>query len=432
MKIEKSNNNKLFIIKIKRKSLIRRMKWNLFGKKEERNNELQYVHAYSDALTFAPFVSNYAAMALSAVYRAVDLISDSIAMLPVKVQQLDKENGKNQINHPLNIVFGDKNNGNNISKFNLIKLLIQSVLLRGNGFAYIERAQDGTVTGLRYLEAQDVIINYNKYTDKLYYSTTAFSQGKKMHIEPINMLHLLKNSYDGISGISVLSYAARTIKTSSSTEQSAQSFFENGCNLSGILTVNGQVSAKQKEEIRSSWRQAYNNGGNGLAVIPGNMSYQAVQVNAADAQMLESRQYNVQDIARFFGISPVLLGDLSHASYSTIEAVQNEFLLHTLQPYITMIENEFNRKLLKPSENKLEIILETNEILRVDKQAQANYYSTMINNGVLTRNEVRKELGYNPVEGGDTLIVPFTDISQNTIGGEENKEDNKEENTNEE
>lgn len=164
-----------------------------------------------------------------------------------------------------------------------------------------------------------------------------------MHIEPINMLHLLKNSYDGISGISVLSYAARTIKTSSSTEQSAQSFFENGCNLSGILTVNGQVSAKQKEEIRSSWRQAYNNGGNGLAVIPGNMSYQAVQVNAADAQMLESRQYNVQDIARFFGISPVLLGDLSHASYSTIEAVQNEFLLHTLQPYITMIENEFNR-----------------------------------------------------------------------------------------
>jgi HK97 family phage portal protein len=152
------------------------------------------------------------------------------------------------------------------------------------------------------------------------------------------------------------------------------------------------------------------------------MSYQPIQINAKDAQMIESRQFNVQDIARFFGISPVLLGDLSKTSYNTIEAVQNEFLLHTLQPYVTMVENEFNRKLLKPSEKRLSIILETNEILRIDKQAQANYYSTMINNGVLSRNEVRKELGYNPVEGGDELIIPFTDLSMNTIGTD-NKED---------
>jgi HK97 family phage portal protein len=229
------------------------------------------------------------------------------------------------------------------------------------------------------------------------------------------MIHLVKNSYDGINGLSVLTYANRAIKNSNATEESALSFFDNGCNLSGVLTVQGQLQEKQKNEIRQSWQQAYKNGGQGLAVLQGNMEYQPIQINAKDAQMIESRQYNVTDIARFFGINPVLLGDLTNATYSTLEAVQNEFLLHTLQPYITMVENEFNRKLLKPSEKDLTIILETNEILRIDKSAQASYYSTMLTNGILSINEIRKELGYNPIEDGDKHIIPFTDINQNTL-----------------
>ena len=244
-----------------------------------------------------------------------------------------------------------------------------------------------------------------------------------MNVEPIDMIHLVKNSYDGVNGLSVLSYAARTLKTSNATEQSAMSFFDNGCNLGGIIKVQGQLTGKQKDDIRASWAQAYANGGRGVAVLQGNMDYQNIQISSKDAQMIESRQFNVQDIARFFGISPVLLGDLSHVSYNTLEAVQQDFLIHCLQAYITMIENEFNRKLLKPSERKLTIILETNEILRTDKAAQANYYSTMLTNGIMSINEVRKELGYNPIEEGDKHIIPFTDLSQNTLNGQENKED---------
>ena len=401
------------------------MDWKSIFKKEKRTNELQYVSSFSDALTFAPFYYSGTAMNLSAVYRATEIISDSIAMLPIKVQALDNKNGKNEIDHNLTKIFSNKSDNNNLSKFNLIKLMVQSVILRGNGFAYIERSDNGTVKSLRYLESGDVIINYDKITGKLFYTIT--SKQNKFHVEPINMIHLVKNSYDGINGVSVLTYANRTIKTSTATEESAKSFFDNGMNLSGVLTVQGQLSQKQKDDIRSSWSQAYANGGQGLAVLQGNMSYQPIQINAKDAQMLESRQYNVQDIARFFGISPILLGDLSHASYNTIEAVQQEFLIHTLQPYITMIENEFNRKLLKPSENKLNIFLETNEILRVDKSSQASYYATMLQNGLLTQNEIRKELGYNPVEGGDTLVIPYSDVSQNVVGNNDKQE--KEEDT---
>ena len=389
---------------------------------EEKRDGLQYVSNFSDALSFSPFIHNTTAMNLSAVYRATELISDSIAVLPIKIQRLDEKNGKNEIeNHPLKLIFSDKNSNNILSKFTMMKLLVQSVILRGNGFALIHRAEDGTVIQLQFLEPQEVTINYNKIKNELYYTVPKLTKSK--HIEPCNMIHLIKNSYDGVNGLSVLSYAARALKTANATEESAKSFFDNGMNLSGVLTVQGQLQQKQKDDIRASWAQAYANGGQGLAVLQGNMSYQPIQINAKDAQMIESRIYNVQDIARFFGISPVLLGDLSHASLNTVEALQQEFLVHTLQPYVTMIENEFNRKLLKPSERKLNIILETNEILRTDKSAQSNYYSTMLSNGILSINEVRKELGYSPIEDGDKHIIPFTDLSQNSIEGNNNKEE---------
>lgn len=395
------------------------------GLEDEKRTGLQYVSNFSDALSFSPFIHNCTAMNLSAVYRATELISDSIAVLPIKIQRMG-EQGKNEVdNHPLKLVFSDKNNSNLLSKYTMMKLLVQSVILRGNGFALIHRAEDGTVTELQFLEPNEVQINYNKIKNELYYTVPKLTKTK--HIEPINMIHLLKNTYDGVNGLSVLSYAARALKIANATEESANSFFGNGCNLSGVLTVQGQLQQKQKDDIRASWAQAYANGGHGLAVLQGNMQYTPIQISSKDSQMLESRLFNVQDIARFFGISPVLLGDLSHASYNTIEAVQQEFLVHTLQPYVTMIENEFNRKLLKPSERKLNIILETNEILRTDKTAQANYYSTMLSNGIMSINEVRKELGYNPIEDGDQHVIPFTDLSQNTIGGE-----NKEEKPNEE
>ena len=378
---------------------------------EQRNATVTYP-TFNDALNFASFGNNYGAMNLSAVYRATEIISDSIAILPIKVKEDNKQHLQ-EINHPITFALS---NGI-ISKYTLIKLLIQSVLLKGNGFAYIERGVDGTVIGLRYLDNQDVQIHYNKNKKELYYTSTVISP---KHIEACNMIHLVKNSYDGVNGVSVINYATRTIKTANNTENSASNFFDNGCNLAGVLTVQGQLSAQQRQDIRNSWNQAYSNGGNGLAVLQGNMSYQPIQLSASESQMLESRQYNVQDIARFFGISPVLLGDLSNSSYSTIEATQNQFLLHTLQPYIEMIEEEFTRKLFKPSESNLRISIDETALLKTDKTALASYYSTLLNTGVMCINEVRKEIGLAEIEGGDKHIIAYTKIEDNQINNKEN------------
>ncbi len=390
---------------------------NIFNwktKEEKRNNELKYVSNYSDALSFSNILNQYTAMNISAVYRAVEIISDSIALLPIKVMQRSKKNKDEIETHPLYLAFQN----NTLTKYNLMKLLIQSVLLKGNGFAYIERGADGTVIGIRFLEPTDVQIHYEKNKQNLWYKCNLVTNQK---IEPINMIHLIKNTYDGVNGLSVLSYASRSVKLANNTENSANSFFTNGCNLAGVLTVQGQLSDNQRQDIRKSWNNAYSNGGNGLAVLQGNMEYKPIQLSAADSQLLESRLFNVQDIARFFGISPVLLGDLSHSSYSTIEATQNQFLLHTLYPYIEMIEEEFDRKLLKPSESNLRINVDETALLKTDKAAQAQYYGTLIDKGIVCINEVRKELGYSPIENGDKHIIAYTDVSQNTINKDNNK-----------
>lgn len=376
--------------------------------KESEERELSYISTYGESLPFSQLVTNYSAMNISAVYRAVEIISDSVAMLPIKIKDKDARHNEELNSHPLNMVF--KNNL--LSSYSIIKLLVQSVLLKGNGFAYIQRGNDGTAIGLTFIESGDVQIHYNKQKQELYYTCNIISTKK---IEPCNMIHLVKNSYDGVNGVSVLTYAARSVKLAGNTENSANSFFTNGCNLSGVLTVQGQLNDKQRNDIRNSWNQAYANGGNGLAILQGNMEYKPIQLNASDSQMLESRQFNVTDIARFFGISPVLLGDLTHSSFGTLEAVQQMFLLHTLQPYITLIEEEFTRKLFKPSEKNLYVNLDETALLKTDKVALADYYTKLLDKGVLCVNEVRKELGYSEIEGGEKHLIAYTKIEDNVI-----------------
>lgn len=385
--------------------------------KEKETRDISASYFSGGALSFPGVRNQCSAMNISAVYRAVEIISDSLAMLPIKVRQLDSDHYSELETHPLNLIF--KHDTNYLSKYMMMKLLIQSIILKGNGFAYIERAGDGTVTGLRFLPSGDVQIHYNKEKKELYYNCNYIGKRK---IEPCDMIHLLKNSYDGINGVSTLTYATRSINLANNTENSANSFFTNGCNLAGVLNVAGQLTDKQRSDINTSWNQAYSNGGNGLAILQGNMTYQPIQLNASESQMLESREFNITDIARFFGISPVLLGDLSHSSYSTIEATQNQFLLHTLNPYIVLVEEEFTRKLFKPSEKNLMIDLDETALLKTDKTALSSYYGALLDKGVLCINEVRKELGYSPIEGGDKHLISFTKIEDNIINDEKNND----------
>lgn len=384
------------------------MNFNIF--KRNKHKEERALTYYSDALNFnnySSFSANYA-MRLSAVYRAVELISDSIAMLPIYVQFTDNDGYKTRYNeHSTNKLLNEQPNSI-MTRYQFIKLLMIDVMLRGNGFAYIKRDDVGNAVELQYLRPDTVTIDYNELTRELKYRCNMVTG----IIEPCNIIHLVKYSNDGIHGISILQNAKNTLALTSDTEKQASNFFKSGCALSGILKVQGQLSDAQKQQIKSSWNSTYNGENSGLAVIQGNMDYQQIAVNAADAQLLESRLFNVSDIARFFSISPVLLGDLSKSSYSTLEQSQLQFLSQTLQPYITMIEQEFSRKIFRPSEINLSINIDEKALIMTDKAALSAYYVQLLQNGIMTTNEIRKELGLSAVENGDVTVMQAQYLQQ--------------------
>lgn len=388
---------------------------NLFSFKKKNKEETRSY--YTDALlynSYTTYSSSYA-MRLSAVYRAVQLISDSIAMLPINVSLYKDGYKEVDTSNILNYILNIKPN-RLMSRYTLIKLLIQDVILNGNGYAIIHRDEKGNCIELEYCKATDVQINYNEVTKELYYNVNY----KLEKIEDCNMIHLVKHSTDGINGISVLANAINTLQLSKDIDNQSANFFKSGCALNGIIKVNTTLTEQQKQQIKSSWNSAQNGGG--LAVLQGNMDYQQISVNAADAQLLESRNYQISDIARFFGLSPVLLGDLSKSSYSTLEQTQLQFLSQTLQPYITMLEQEFTRKIFRPSQSgKFFVDWNEKELLRTDKQSVANYYVTLLQNGLMTANEIRKEMGYPEIEGGNNTVMQAQYLSQQVLN-ENNKQ----------
>lgn len=165
------------------------------------------------------------------------------------------------------------------------------------------------------------------------------------------------------------------------------------------------------------------------------MDFQPITVNPADAQLLETRAFNVVDICRFFGVSPVKAFDLSKSSYSTVEATELAFLTDTLSPLIEKIEEELERKLYKPSEKaSIDVRFDTSALLRADKQSLANYYNTLFNIGVISVNEIRRELDLPALENGNNTfvqcnIVPlnkavFNEPTSDNITNKDNGSDN--------
>ena len=368
---------------------------------EERSMFGDYL-LYNSASTYA----NNKAMLLSAVYRCTEVISDSVAQLPLEPYRIDSDGCKIKFtSHPTyNLLNREPNK--NMSKFTFLKTMVVSMLLTGNAYALIDRDEKGNAKALYYIPTELVtILKPQNITDTISYSIT----GMKSVVEDCNMIHILNFTSDGYEGVSTLTYARKTLGLAMDAEANAEGFFKGGANVAGILKSNAPLTTKQKESLKSSWNSAFNgNTGtpNGVAVLDADLDFQSVTVNPSDAQLLETRQFNVIDICRFFGVSPVKAFDLTKSSYNTIEQMQLAFLTDTLQPLLEKFEGEFQRKLYKPSEKDNVVVrFSTAPLLRADKQSQANYYNTLFQMGVMTINEIRQELDLPHLENGNTSFV---------------------------
>lgn len=370
--------------------------------------ELSRIPAWQYGSGNAILQSRSKPMLLSTVYRCVDLISSSVAVLPLKTYEIDAEGFRKEAKQHACYNLLDLEPNEYMTRYVFFKTLMASVLLQGNGYAYIERDSKLNVVQLVYIPETAVTIEWiidKNGISRLRYRVTGF----KNLVEPRDMIHVKNFSYDGIIGVSTLTHARQTLNIATECEEYASGFFKSGGAVSGILTVEGTGarSKEQKDKIYEQWQERMQAYRGGIAVLEGNMKYQPISIPPADSQMLETRQFNVVDICRFFSVSPVKAFDLSKSSYSTVEATQLQYLTDTVLDVITKIEQEVNRKVFLPSERgKIEAAFDTSVILRADKNAQANYLKTMYNVSAITPNEIRREAGYGRLEGGDNAFVP--------------------------
>lgn len=398
----------------------------LFGyeieiRRRQRRSELSTLNAWGGGRGW--LMSRSQPMLLSAVYRCVNAVSDSLAVLPCEVFSLDGDGFRTRDRqHPLSWLLETEPDGD-MTAYTWFKTMVSSMLLTGNAYALIDRDSAGTPRELKYIPSGKVWvtwINDGGVLRKRYQVA-----GLSRLVDPFDMVHVLNFSYDGITGISTLEHARQTLALATENEEHASGFFKSGGQLSGVINVEGRVSKEQKDAIYKTWTERMDGGG--VAVLEGNMKYQPVSISPRDSQLLESRQFAVIDICRFFGVSPVKCFDLSKSSYSTVEATQLEYLTDTVQPVIKRFEDEFNRKLFMPAERgRWEARFDTAALLRSNKSEQAQYLRDLMYAGAYTPNEIRRELGMHKVDGGDEALVQVNmarlkDIGTNINGGTGNE-----------
>jgi len=388
------------------------MKLFNFNKREEpkpQPKQIEYVSPYSEALIFGQY-GNIAPILISAVYAALSIISNSIATLPIIVKQTTDNKTNVVPNHKIAKLFYNTL----LSKHTLMKSLVWDLLLYGNSYLYIKRIDDKPME-LIYLEHGDVTVDYDKLNGRLRYQISNHA-GIPTRVNYTDVLHFAKDTRDGINGRGFLFFGADVIKLAGFTQQAAEDYFSTGCNIKGILSFKGQVKDEQKQKIRSQWQQIHGagNAGAGIAVLEGDSNFIPVSQNSSESQMLETRLFNVTEIARLFNISPVLLGDLSHTNYSSIEDANIEYIGHCLLPIINLMQEEMNRKLM-PNSTKYYIDIDETVLMQGNKTTMAGYFQTLVSNGILTINEARTALGYNELDGASDLIIPFTNIESNKI-----------------
>lgn len=386
---------------------------------EKRSDESTETYTVPVGLEFlTPYLSKGEATAVSAFFGGLQLITSTIASIPIHVREI---NSGEIISHPIDFAF---ENGLQ-SKFIIMKQLIWDMYIHGNGLFYIRRASDGTPIELVYCPNGTYTIIYNEFKRDLYYLIPHLSKKK---IEPINVIHVLMNSKDGINGKGLPLYAKKLLDIALATDNHAKNYFESGANIDGIIKSTRPLDSKQKLDIKNSWQQVHGAGkSGGIAVMGVDMEYLPIGSNANDSEMLETREFNAQEVCRYLCIDPILLGLNSASSYNSIEQAQLSFLSHCIYPLIALIESEFNRKLIKPSERgKIQVDFDENHVMFADKSATANYYSTLTKNGIMSINEARHMLGLQPKEGCDDLLIPFTDVNANKVNGETNTDEEKE------
>lgn len=360
-------------------------------------------------------VNERTAMQTTAVYACVRILAEAVASLPLHVYEYQDDGGKKLVHdHPLYYLLHDEPNPE-MTSFVFRETLMSHLLIWGNAYAQIIRDGAGRVLWLYPLlpdkmdvqrdDRGNIYYVYSRNSDE----NPMFKEYGDIRLKAEDVLHIPGLGFDGLIGYSPIAMAKNAVGMTLACEEYGASFFANGANPGGVLEHPGVL--KDPSKVRESWNSVYRgvNNAHKIAVLEEGMKYQQIGIPPEEAQFLETRKFQINEIARLYRIPPHMVGDLDKSSFSNIEQQSLEFVKYTLDPWVIRWEQSLQRSLLLPGEKgKYFIKLNVDGLLRGDYQSRMNGYAVGRQNGWFSANDIREMENMNPIpdeQGGNLYLI---------------------------
>ena len=415
----------------------------LFRKKIPKTENRTAGSSYSFFLgnsTSGKIVTERTSMQMTAVYACVRILSEAVAGLPLHMYEYKDDGKEKAIKNPLYFLLHDEPNPE-MTSFIFRETLMTHLLLWGNAYAQIIRNGKNEVVALYPLmpnkmsverdDKGEIYYVYNRYQDEAKTGDLGTVILKKEDV-----LHIPGLGFDGLVGYSPIAMAKNAIGLAIATEEYGSKFFANGAAPSGVLEHPGTI--KDPTKVREAWLSQFGGSSNSgkVAVLEEGMKYTPISISPEQAQFLETRKFQINEIARIFRVPPHMIGDLEKSSFSNIEQQSLEFVKYTLEPWIIRWEQALSRALLSSDEKKKYFFkFNVDGLLRGDYQSRMNGYAIARQNGWMSANDIRELENLDKIpaeEGGDLYLVNGNMLPLNMAGAYADKESNKEGDTDDE
>lgn len=359
-------------------------------------------------------VDEFKAMQTTAVYACVRILAEAIASLPLHVYERTKTGKLRAVEHPLYALLHDEPNPE-MTSFVFRETLMSHLLIWGNAYVQIIRERSGKVMSLYPLLPDKMTVHRDDKGELFYVyerqteENPNFKDRGKVVLQAEDVLHIPGLGFDGLVGYSPIALAKNTIGMTLATENYGASFFKNGANPGGVLEHPGIL--KDPKRVRDSWNAVYNGVSNAhkVAVLEEGMKYTQIGIPPEEAQFLQTRKFQINEIARLYRVPPHMVGDLEKSSFSNIEQQSLEFVKYTLDPWVVRFEQALKRSLFLPEEKKRFFVkFNVDGLLRGDYQSRMNGYAIARQNGWLSTNDIRELEDLNLLteeEGGNLYLI---------------------------
>lgn len=361
-------------------------------------------------------VSEESAMRLSAVYASVRVLAETVASLPLHLYKKEGRVRTLVTDHPAYKLLHDQPN-TEMTSFQWREVMMTYIALWGNGYSQITRDRSGRLTGLWPISPTRVTPERDKAGNIRYKINKGAST---VYLPADEMLHIPGLGFDGLVGLSPIGMARQAIGLSLAAEKFGSRFFGSGTNMGAVLKHPSTLSKAAQERLADQINERHKGGdkSHGVLILEEDMDIMNVSIPPEDSQFIETRKFQVSEIARIFRVPPHLIGDLDRSTYSNIEHQSMEFVQHTIRPWLVRWEQQLNMKLFRNSDIYPEF--KVDGLLRGDIEGRYKAYATARQNGWMSPNEIRELENMNPLppEIGDQYMTPKNMNTSNDKGEE--------------